>query len=239
MKSVLLGLSLLLSCCFANAALITYNDYTLDEATNIVTGGGLEWLQWDETRGQSINSALTKYASQGWGVASNVHMAGLFNAFGFGASTPWDDNENTSQTHMTLWNSGDDINSDPIEQFLTLFSISFLYGGDPSLPSDPVDATGAFFGLDTDADGKTNVAELRSDYTVDDYPDYTKVNGYARLLNDTQAGTFGPSEYYGIALVRAIAPANEVSAPANALLMALGLFGLVIRRRHTTWNTKG
>jgi len=40
----------------AFAGLITYNGHTLDENTNIVTGGGLEWLQWTETKGQSVVS---------------------------------------------------------------------------------------------------------------------------------------------------------------------------------------
>ena len=45
-----------------NAALITHNGYMLNTNTNIVTGGGLEWLQWDVTLGMSISDALTNVA---------------------------------------------------------------------------------------------------------------------------------------------------------------------------------
>jgi hypothetical protein len=231
MKKLVIGLCLLLTNSFTQAALITYNDYTLDTGTNIVSGGGLEWLQWDVTRGQSIGDALTTYASQGWGIASNTHMAGLFNAFGFGASTPWDNNENTSQIQATPWNAGDDINSDPIEQFLALFGISFLYGGDPSYSDDHFDMTGAHFGLDSDADGKTNIALLNTDYILAVDAGLER-DGHARLLSDTaNLNMFGPLDYYGVALVRTIAPVNDVPAPSSYLLLALGIVGLAMRRR--------
>jgi hypothetical protein len=67
----------------ANAVPITHYGYTLNPSTNIVTHtDGTEWLKWDQTLNESIDSALSIYASQGWMLASNTQMAGLFADFG-------------------------------------------------------------------------------------------------------------------------------------------------------------
>lgn len=66
----------------ANADLISYNGYTLNTDTNIVSGGGLEWLQWDETIGLSANDALANYG--GWRIASATEMSILINSSNLG-----------------------------------------------------------------------------------------------------------------------------------------------------------
>jgi hypothetical protein len=73
-------ISLLLFISFtSNASLITHNGYTLNTETNIVSSSDIEWLQWDETQGQSIDDALATH--DGWALASNEQMAILFNDF--------------------------------------------------------------------------------------------------------------------------------------------------------------
>ena len=58
---------------------ITYNGYTLAEGSNYVTGGGLEWLRWDETTGKTIAEALQE--NSGWRIATTSEMATLLNGF--------------------------------------------------------------------------------------------------------------------------------------------------------------
>ena len=74
---VLMGLSLALS---ANAG-PSYYGYALDEATDIVTGGGLEWLQWDRTIGQSVNTALDEHGDDDWRIATDAEISALLNDF--------------------------------------------------------------------------------------------------------------------------------------------------------------
>jgi hypothetical protein len=57
------------------------NGYTRDDASVVVQGFGLEWLQWTETQGQSVDNALRDYEDDGWRLATNIEMADLFNAF--------------------------------------------------------------------------------------------------------------------------------------------------------------
>ena len=73
-----------------NASVVTIGAYELDTTTNIVTDSNqnLEWLQWDETIGMSISTALTQYAASGWRVATQFEMASLIgNLFDVSLST--------------------------------------------------------------------------------------------------------------------------------------------------------
>lgn len=72
----------------ANAELISYNGYTLNTDTNIVTGGGLEWLQWTETEGMSVNDALSTH--NGWRIATSTDVTNLINSFNFGLTSTYD-----------------------------------------------------------------------------------------------------------------------------------------------------
>ena len=66
---------LLVTSMASQAAIISHYGYERDSASNIVTGGGLEWLKWDVTKGLSINAALAAYSADGWMLASNSQMA--------------------------------------------------------------------------------------------------------------------------------------------------------------------
>ena len=101
--------------------------FVLDEGTNIVMdrSTGIEWLQWTETTGMSIYEALNLYQDDGWRVASEGQMAGLYRRF-FPHVT-WDDDPNTYQTNLgatapegvDLWFHHDGI--DPSLAFGELF----------------------------------------------------------------------------------------------------------------------
>ncbi|NVK54109.1 MAG: PEP-CTERM sorting domain-containing protein [Alteromonadaceae bacterium] len=242
LKKLLAGMCALTLCHNVSAAVISYNGYTLNESTNIVTGGGLEWLQWDMTIGQSVEDALAIYASQGWTIATNVQMAGLFNTFVFGANTAlyngainpgnvpvangiWDTDENTTQ--YTYNNDGATIATDPEKQFVALFGQTYLNFPTATQASNPYEYSAAWFGIDQDDDGFYNVARVSDEYLR---VGQTVVNrGLTRLANDSiLAEDIGNQT--GVALVRSAA----IPEPTGLLLFALGILGLRVaqRKRH-------
>ncbi|MDC8829877.1 PEP-CTERM sorting domain-containing protein [Alteromonas gilva] len=234
LKKLLVSVCALAFCHNASAALVSYNGYTLNESTNIVTGGGLQWLQWDLTIGQSVDDALAIYASQGWTIATNVQMAALFNTFVFGANTAlyngsinpanvpvtngvWDTDENTTQ--YTYNRDGATIATDPEKQFVALFGQTYLNFPTATQASNPYEYSAAWFGIDQDGDGFHNVARVSDEYLR---TGQTVANrGLTRLANDSiLAEDIGNQT--GVALVRAA----NVPEPAGILLFALGILGL-------------
>lgn len=208
----------------AYADIISYGGYTHDTSTDIVTGNGLEWLQWDVTVGQSIDSALAAYAADGWTVASNVQMAQLFNAFDFGLT--FDTYENTTQFYNTDFSSGDP-GTEPDEIFITMFGdtykavgLSYCYGGDCYTQTE------AWFGTDFDQDGYYNKALVFDDYI---YSGGSNYSGKA-LMYDDFAGISQAGAYVGVALVREV---SAVPVPAAVWLFGSGLLGLIgVARRN-------
>lgn len=208
----------------AQAGLIT--DYSLDETTNIVTDSrnNLEWLQWDVTRGMSINSALSVYTAEGWQLATNAQMAELFNAFdlSYGEFT-WDDDENTIQYHSHDSDGPVEAVDDREKLFVGLFGNTWLELTDTI--SD-YEYSSALFGTDMDNDGLYNDARV--------YDDYRKNNGdYFRNFSqmDNDFGFTRNSEPYrkGVALVRSDATI-DVPEPSSIALFAMVLTGLSARR---------
>ena len=243
MKNILAGLSLLFTCSFANAGLITYNGYTLDEDTNIVTGGGLEWLQWDVTVNMTINEALADIADgiinginygTGWQLATNVQMAALFNTFGLGATEPWDTNENTGQWAENYDGPAtEDVNTDPELQMVSLFGSTDPDNVDSRGSEDPADITGALFGNDSDGDDLFNYAIVIDDFAVKYVRSFAgrtilSSDGYSADYLRSASGASG----IGIAFVRAPQASTDVAEPGIIALMLLGLFGLTVRRKH-------
>lgn len=225
----------------SHAALIEYNGYTLDESTNIVSGGGIEWLQWDVTLGMNINTAVADIADgivdgvdygTGWSLATNVQMSSLFNAFGFGAPFAWDTNEQTGQS----FNSGndgaiEDIATDAELQFIAVFGETENFVPESN---NPVSISRALFGNDLDADLLYNLA-----YVIDD--SFTEAgirNGGAQLLADNYEANFEShlAAMTGVALVRAVNPSHPtrpISEPGMFAVFAIGLIGLMrLRKRN-------
>jgi hypothetical protein len=244
MKKLLIGLGLTLTCSFANAGLITYNDYTLNEDTNIVSGGGLEWLQWDVTVDMTINQALADIADgvingvsygSGWVLATNVQMAGLFNDFVLGATAPWDANENTGQESENYNGATvEDINTDPELQMVELFGRT---AEREQYYTKEVDFTGALFGSDLDGDNLYNIATVFDDFVVKGYYPVFASAGYSNLFGDNYSADYlrsvNGATGIGVAFVRAPQSVTEVAEPSAMVLMALGVFGLMMRRRNT------
>jgi len=209
MRFVLLAALLFSGFGTANAAVVSYHGYTLDTDTNIVTGGGLEWLQWDETLGQSVNSALGNYAGAGWRVATNTEMADLLNAFSFGMV--FDGIENTKQS------LGVEDEGYKAAEFIELFGETQLSNNKRSQAS---------YGTDLNNNGFINHTYIEQ---------WTSIN----RLFVADYGDDGPYVYFtadqpranaGVALVRL----TGVPVPAAVWLFGSALAGLGWFRRGQT-----
>lgn len=196
----------------ANAVLITENGYTLDTETDIVTGGGLEWLQWNETYELSPERALGNdpaYAIPGnWRLATGGEMAALYNAWGFGGITWLDDST--------------------IDQSASLFG---------STPESELESLGVFHQIFTDQDssassralyGAPNGAGLYGFALLTSFfnPDGSLATGNARLSPSVLTG---PGRFDGLALVRH-AGAIAVPEPSSIFILSLGLIGVALKR---------
>jgi len=213
----------------ANAVPITHNDYTLNPTTNIVTHtDGTDWLQWDVTIGESINSALSKYASEGWMLASNAQMAGLFTDFGWGSSVQEDDTVATIGTYSA---SADES---AMDEFIELFGTTYSNQvGCSQLDILCQRRTSALFGSDLDDDGFFQYAHVHSDFLLCDLWECYESPDFARIVSDSysfrsliDADRIMYDAGFGVALTRVV----DVPAPSTILIFALGLMGLASRR---------
>jgi len=232
LKKILVASFLLVASMGSQATIIEYASYKRDmsgtcAATetdckyNIVTGGGLEWLKWDVTKGQSINQALV--ANAGWKLATNVQMASLFNSFQFG-KTDWSADESRLQLHATPWSVGEDSTHNI---FMQLFGHTLKLGSGGYSATDPHQITAALFGNDTNGNNLYNYASVHDDFQG---APWGAVGALAFLTEDKYDAT---AFNFGVALVREVrvVPPTQVSLPGSLSLLALGFVALGFRRR--------
>ncbi len=236
-RKVLAMLMLVMSC-NASATSITYNGYSLDDTTDIVTGGGLEWLQWDVTYRMSIIQALENvagvYEGGGWRLASNADVAGLFNAFEFGgASFTWDTDEATHQSVSLPSNGNVENVTDLALVFRSMFGST--YTAKTSHESNPLVWSAALFGEYSDSAHRYNTAVVYDDY-AEGWG--TQEDGLAQM-NPPYYLIDSESLYYGVALVRDAQSSENVenvaiTEPAASLLFVLGLLLILVFRYGNT-----
>lgn len=206
----------------ANATPLTYAGYTLDEQANVVTGGGLEWLQWDVTKGKSINDAL--YAHQhsgGWRLASNADIANLFNNFGVCGHT-FSDAEDHVSGCSAPWDAAE-LSNDPHKMFNWMFGYTDQYSK----------YSRALYGSDDDGDGLYKMAHIQDDYHMNIYNTTAYYGDWVLVGSDQYSKVFRES-FIGVALVR---DAAEAPTPATLALFAAGVIGLTAVRRRKVSGT--
>lgn len=221
----------------SNAAIISHAGYSYDDTSNVVVGGGLEWMRWDQTIGMSYLDLNNLHFSGGWRLANNTEMAELFNAFQFGAEPGyWDNDRTTFQFNRTAWDSTEDWANDPELKFISMFGSTIT---NPGIGGDDLIASRAIFSDDPFAGGSVfaNYASVSDDARTT----YCHAYGCATLTleseaklsantiyNGTQNGEtvsiFG-NEDYSYALVRT--HVSPVPVPAAVWLFGSGLIGLV------------
>jgi hypothetical protein len=216
-----------------NASII-FNGYTHDTATDIVTGGGLEWLQWDYTVGQSIDTALAGAATTayggGWALASNTQMAGLFNTFGFGA---FGTDENTHYYESDAWNVTEVAATDNELMFILMFGDTYklerktheCYWIFPQFQCKK--QAKAYFGSDADDAGLFHKAFVVDDFINNNGYGSMYRDGYVWMTSAVKRSTTAGFADTGVALVRSV----TVPEPSIIALFGLGLVGIGFARR--------
>ncbi len=248
LKKILLASCLLITAMASQASVISHHGYERDSSSNIVKGGGLEWLMWDVTKGMSVNQALAAYADAGWQLATNDMMASLFNTFVFGKDN-WSANTNIVQSAQVSWTAGGETHHAELSdhnKFMSLFGLTQeLHSGYRA--NDHYRSASALFLTENSTLG---TALLVDDYARDMYqPGYCTgsifnrrcYNGYwYAQYYAHNAGMWATSASFdtvgsnlGVALVRSLAveQPSAVPAPATLCLLVLGLFVLATRRQ--------
>ena len=210
----------------AKAGLIS--DFTLDEANNIVTDSrsNLEWLQWDETDGISINKALELHASDGWVLATNAQLAYLFNTFDFAyGGFVWGVDENVEQSYKSPTDGlVEDVTTDRELIFVNLFGNTFEESSYGNSSSNGIQYSAAFFGTDSDGDGFYRRAWMSDDYSTGQNTQGDAKFDSDKYLRRSKTGSTG------VALVRnaeiQIVNSTVVNEPTSFAIFTLALLGL-------------
>lgn len=199
MKTIgrILGASLLASLPLTtNAGTISYGEFSKKEHSEIVTGLGMDWIQWSSTKGMSINSALAAFSHDGWRVASVAEVTELFNYFV--PAIGWVESESVTQQGPTGWTDELSPDSELDVQFQTLFGYTYAARASDYLDGDRLEKTEAIFGNDENGNGRYGLAGMLDDFTV---YNGNQNHGLAYLNKDTFAKSFAYHRY-GVALVR-------------------------------------
>ncbi|WP_281556682.1 PEP-CTERM sorting domain-containing protein [Thalassomonas sp. RHCl1] len=208
----------LLSSNFANASLITHSGYTLNTETNIVTGETLEWLQWDETAGLTVEQVLNDY--DGWSLANSSHMAQLFSDF-FPEYT-WVADENLNQDNWGTFGV-DSVHMN----FVELFGATYTVPADrQGLYFDEYAVTSAYFGHDDDQDGAINAAYVRDGYGF--ASSGSEIPPVAVLYTDWVTPADQGESRYGVALVRTVGSGENTVAVPEPNILVIFVLGLLV-----------
>lgn len=212
------------------AGVISYNGYSKVDNANIIQGDGLQWLRWDVTRGMSIQAALAAYQHDGWQLASNQQMAGLFTAFQFG-KTDWVAAADQTQIARSDWTLDENsINQLFISMFGQTANASCAQSGKTTYCYSDTDMfvmSGALFGDDANNNGLYNISSIADDHSYFGFRGIEQTAHQAALWQDYYETSWQHS-FYGVALVRS---PNSVPVPASVTLIGLALLALRLRSR--------
>jgi len=210
-----------------NAEIISYYGYTHDTNTEIVTGGGLEWIRWDITRNydNTINEVIALYAAEGWRLASNVEMVQLMENFNFSTGL-------TAIEEIDVETPLEYLEGDSYLPYLRFFELFGITNYD-AYTYDSVDASQAVYGSDDDNDNYIKHAAVSIHQIGEEYGLAGGGGDYGNVILSSD-GFCLDCEYHGsdyasgVALVRI----SAVPVPAAVWLFGSGLIGLIgIARR--------
>lgn len=219
---MLVGLAALFYSLTSTSAIISHNGFDLDTDTNIVTGNDLEWLQWDVTKGESINQAISARSIDGWRSATTLEMAALLNSSNFGLT--FDGSTNVTQTITSPWTLSEiSMHND----FISLFGITFL---DVLNINDPLTFSGALSAGPVTIAGQTifRIAVQDDSY----HPIVENVDHRVTFDSLFEELSYSDNQY-GVALVRELSETevHSVPSPSSLVLVSLGLLILSYRRK--------
>lgn len=208
----------------AFASLVTYKGYTLNTDTNIVSDDSLDWLQWDETLGLSIEHSLA--TNSGWRLATTGEMSSLFDTF-FPVNN-WSIDENIASSYQPEFTNNDYL----FANFSLLFgSTAQSYDSTTTTYLNHFTVTSALFGDDLDTDGYFQKALAFDSSQYIRSGETYNVLGLASLSEDEYNIQYN-NVATGVALVRDRS-LTSVPEPSALLLVMLGLVCIPLSR-HTS-----
>lgn len=235
-KNLSILVCLLLTSWSSQAALISHYGYERETSSNIVKGGGLDWMMWDVTRDKNANRALSEHP--GWRLATTAEMVSLFTAFQF-KNTAWGQGNPSHWEWARLpWSANE---NSQYSQFIALF-------GDTNAGTSSAMQCGLVTSYCYEAVDLSRSASAWFDRGMGTYA-YGFVNddntfrvGKQISRNEHYAG-FSGSQYYtygdeavGSALVRT-SISQKISTPASLGLITIGLVVLSMRRRKALYRS--
>lgn len=213
----------------SHAGVISFNGFTHDTSTDVVTGNGLEWLQWDLSIGRSISWAngggadLLGYGT-GWTVATGSQVAGLFNTF-FGINS-FSNLEGVSQVVSTGVDTGTEGGADLT--FISMFGDTYAAAGlSNNLGEGGFQRSSALFGEDVNQDGLFMLASVQDDYVNNGG---LTLDGKAQLLWSPLYNNSWASGQQGIVLVRSTSSVT-VTEPSTLMVLLLLPFIFLANRK--------
>lgn len=206
------------------SAIIESRGYSLDTSTNIITGGGLEWLNWNETIELSVANVYDSSQFNGWRLATSNEMRTLLNTF-FG---PVDTNSSVKQR------VDGDYGSAFGEEFFSLFTgyrDNFCGTSRNGCLTNPQNRTLTIYGKED----SLRTLFIREDYDWgNDTTGFADVKGYLEIYTGP-ATTNSMLHNTGIALVRGVGSlpsqsTGSVSVSEPNELLFFSVFLLIVLR---------
>ena len=203
------------------ATTINFGDYQYTTGENSFSGNGLEWLRWDLTANQSVDSALDTYQALGWRLANSQEMANLFNSFAIAPANHFGNDESQSYQQVLPLVDAPTVYDDIIAFLGTTFFDAGGASGDGELARL---FSAAIYGSDDNNNGFVNGAIIQSDMTFQG----SSYDNVALLFEDSFYVTNQVYEGAGIALVRNI---TQVPEPGQLSLFLALMFVLRLMKR--------
>lgn len=244
MLKVLFTSILLMIPAVGSAALVTHSGYSRPTNSQIITGGGLEWMRWDLTFGRSINSVLNDPVFNGWRLASLDEMASLFNTFSFGKNdwqarnavlqysvTPYDptDLNSSHQKFHSLFGLTSDVDSYRVCDESVIVQCHPFY-------DRPVESIAWYGDVQNSQVGLATISD--DSLYIDENGELVHFDGYADLSPEyydsfLDSGDSSMKWIASVALVRDPAPVNIMFSGVLFLLI-----GMSIQRQSINFDSK-